>query len=882
MKIESQFKYYFLIVFLFIFNSLFSQIKLNIIVKDTLNNRLQSANIILKKHESNKIVAFGVSNENGEFILDVEKNTNYLLKISFLGYKTLEVKIDNNNQKETLEIVLKVNKNELNEVIVKAKSNAIKQKGDTITYRVESFMNGTEETLKDIIKKLPGLSINDNGKITSNGKEVDKLLVDGEEFFDNQHQLATENLSSNMIKNVELLKNYKSFNKLVDNEKTGLTAVNINIKEEFKNKIVGNIDLSSGYRNNYKVHSSLFSFNKKTKISFISDVNNTGQLAISLDDYFSLTKNEEIKVESGENSVFFTNPEDIPNFLSSGNNVEKRKIYFNGINLVYNVSKKTKTYIYSITNLAQEDKNEIATQKIFSETNNIENIEKRELFEKSLFTHTKIETVIKPNNKTIYRILNSIDFSNFSNDNITENLINLENNIYNSSNKDIKSSFSNIFEFSKKINQNKNIKATVFLNNEKKSNEKNIYSNVPFLNLNFKNDFYINQFKNKKNQNFGFNTIYNLKIKKNSLKIYSNLNSLKESFYNQVENFSNFDNYIKLNTFDSSIGFDFTYRPFGKFIYTFGINQLYTSKNYFEKSFSKLYFLPKSIIKFNLNQKNSMQISYTYSNKFPTAESLIPNKIILDYRNTISNQNINFDNLLPSNQININYSNFDFPRFFFTSNLSFNFINQSITSNTYNTSIINEKYNILSPKSKNFTGMIFLEKTFLNLPYSISNSISISDSKKIIFISNEMNDYNTKSFDIYFKIFSRYKKFPINFETGFVYVRNNFQTDIQKSYLINKQFLININGKITDKMFFEINTNSNFQKTNSNKQSILNINPKIRYKINSNFNLSLIGNNILNIENPYQITNNSSEYFFEEKKFNSLPGYVIIEIKYKI
>jgi hypothetical protein len=77
-------------------------------------------------------------------------------------------------------------------VIIKNEASGMTETGDTLRYRIEKFMNGTEETLKDVIKKLPGLDIDSQGKIKANGKEVTTLLIDGQEFFINQHKIATE------------------------------------------------------------------------------------------------------------------------------------------------------------------------------------------------------------------------------------------------------------------------------------------------------------------------------------------------------------------------------------------------------------------------------------------------------------------------------------------------------------------------------------------------------------------------------------------------------------------------------------------------------------------------------------------------------------------
>ena len=144
-----------IILFLIIifFNNSYSQNKLSIIVKDSLNQPLETVNVQVIHIKSNKIVAFGVTDQNGVYLTEVKETSFYKIKTSYIGFEPIykEFELISN---QTFEIIMKENNNYLKEVVIKANSSGMKQKGDTLTYSVEKFMNGTEETLKDIIKKL--------------------------------------------------------------------------------------------------------------------------------------------------------------------------------------------------------------------------------------------------------------------------------------------------------------------------------------------------------------------------------------------------------------------------------------------------------------------------------------------------------------------------------------------------------------------------------------------------------------------------------------------------------------------------------------------------------------------------------------------------------
>uniref|UniRef100_UPI0040477B73 carboxypeptidase-like regulatory domain-containing protein n=1 Tax=Flavobacterium sp. TaxID=239 RepID=UPI0040477B73 len=316
-------------------------------VVDINNNPISNATIQIKNANEENTLLFTTSNSVGEF--EVTKKViaeNAVLKISFIGYKTYkkEFKVSAENI-DFGTIVLTENIEELKEVIVKAEASGISQSGDTTFYKIEKFLNGTEENLKDVIEKIPGLNINDKGKITANGKTIDNLLIDGEDLYKNQHQLATENLPSKIINSVELIQNYFGFENLNTEQKTGKTALNIKIKEDYKNKFTGFIEAGKGLDNQYRIKNSIFNFNKKIKFSTITNFNNIAENPISIDDYFDLT---EEKSEASESAVTFSNLNEVPSFLTSNDRVSSKKNNFNSISLIYNFNKKSKLDFYSI------------------------------------------------------------------------------------------------------------------------------------------------------------------------------------------------------------------------------------------------------------------------------------------------------------------------------------------------------------------------------------------------------------------------------------------------------------------------------------------------------------------------------------------------------
>ena len=109
-------------------------------------------------------------------------------------------------------------------------------KGDTLVYNADSYTNGSERKLEDIIDKLPGVEINENGQIEVEGKVVNKLMVNGKDFFDGDTKVATKNIPSNAVDKIQILKNYSEVGQLssVRNNQDNV-AINIKLKEGKEN-----------------------------------------------------------------------------------------------------------------------------------------------------------------------------------------------------------------------------------------------------------------------------------------------------------------------------------------------------------------------------------------------------------------------------------------------------------------------------------------------------------------------------------------------------------------------------------------------------------------------------------------------------------------------
>lgn len=311
------------ILFLLIISNSFGQITLQGIVKDTLNNPLDLANIIAVNQTTKVLESYGITDGKGKFSLKLSKNKSYKIQISYIGMKTYEeilaVKEANINKDFTLQP-----DNSLDEVEITYEM-PVTIKGDTLIYNADSFKNGTERKLEDVLEKLPGVEINEEGQIEVEGKVVNKLMVNGKDFFDGDTKLATKNIPSKAVDKIQVLRNYAEVGQLrsVQNNQDNV-ALNIKLKKGKENFWFGDVTVGGGRSPDeslYVLQPKLFYYSPKYSINFIGDINNVGEVAINRRDirgfgggFRSPSRSSGTNINLGDNSL---------NFLTSQNNALK-------------------------------------------------------------------------------------------------------------------------------------------------------------------------------------------------------------------------------------------------------------------------------------------------------------------------------------------------------------------------------------------------------------------------------------------------------------------------------------------------------------------------------------------------------------------------------
>lgn len=861
----------FLLFYLLIPTDSFSQNKVSgIVISDNIDT-LSYSTISAYNENETKLVSYAISDASGKYSLEIGNGT-YTFLVSHLGYKPFSIK-KKILKDEIIDFKLIEDATSLDEIIVKAKSLDATTQNDTIRYNLKQLATGNEENLKDLINKLPGLEIDENGKIKAHGKKIDKLLIDGKEFFGDQHQLATENINSEMINGISLIENYNAFSDIYNQNKSEKTALNIEIGDNYRGNIKGNVSVGGGYEKRYELNSNLYSFRKNTNLFFIANSNNIGKQTFTFEDYISFQGGIQKLLGGNLNTSTFSS-KDLPSYLFQNDNVESKNEQFSALNFSFNPSNNFRLNSYFIFDRISVNNKLFATKTYIANPQNII-LKIDNTKDNILLVHNSFINATYKLNKSIFEYIfsfspqkidqTSIDKFNLRNfDTITEN------NIY---------SLNQALSYKLKI-KNYYFTSTIYHHIRSKNEELNIVSNSNFLGLKFQNNNYFAlQDINNLNNKLELSTSISKKIRKKSfIEINYNLSKNLESFKTQIYNNSLINN-INLDILESLVGLRF-YNNMKSFInYNLGSNLSLIKSNGLEKHS----FLPFAGIKLNFKKSHSLNISYKRTLELPQATNILEESYIQNFNTLINNENIVSNAIAKYDNFNLNYYIHDLfsgTLLVLVGNLIFG---KDITvTNTLNyiDYVINNYF--LGDKDKSINAHLLIDKRLGKIPFTIRLKNIFFLIEKNNFINGSKNKFSSNSLSHNINISSNFRKSLYNFEIGYERKKNNIvnkDINIENRVLLNTPYfnlLVNYN-----KLNLTINNSIEFYTSSTTSQKFFNLSPTLNLKINNKSTFYIEGNNLLNMNKNFIIQNNMYENYFEEKTVSVLGGFIITGLKYK-
>ena len=794
-----------------------AQLIINGIIKDSVTNLpIYGATISLSKND--KVLSYTISDGYGNFIIKMESFIENLnLNFTHIGYAKKIISFDKN--KKELQISLISQKILLPDVIVSAQP--ITKQGDTITYKVDKFLNKNDRVIGDLIKRLPGIIVAPNGLITYNGKAISNCYIEGLDLLEGKYNLANNNITVDAVDKVQVLENNQPIKILDSNSTATSPALNIKLKKNAINKLYKNVEITTGIDTTFLLgfNSSIMKFAKNNQFLGGVRLNNYGEnYSNDIENHYTIDNLDAIKYNTREEPFLNLTKPHIPLLKNVFNTFSKTNFtYFNGLKLL-SPTRQVKYSLDFYNNNQTDFYNKLTIYKI--PNNNINIVENQ-------ITNC-IEKIIRANvkytiNKATLYVSNKFDFylASKNDTNSIEGFFKI--------NQNLESRNINLFNdlmFYKKKN------ATFFQLNSYTS-----FNSTP-SNLIIKPGIYIDLYNNsipyeKLNQNARTNKLNlsnTLSFKKNfwgltnkyllSLNYeYYSLTSFGNTYSNNINKpfTDSFKNMLKSNMifteFSNSVAYNKKRLKMSAILPIVLGKVFVTNINLLNKN-SFAFFNPTLHINYKVSQFFDFNLVTSVENEIEQISTNAIGIIATSYRNVLSGENLIPKNKSKSISIALNYRDIK--------KAIFGYINGYITSSTSN---------------------INLTQQFIGLT-QINKYIPFNNNLNTFFINSNISKYYT---DI---------KLSTSINTSVTY--NNMQI------LINEK-KSKVRNQITA-VGLSINTRAIKNMFNDNSTQLNSVNTKIQgqsstipfYQINSKLTLSKNFKKVFSIKGVVNYFNNKS------------------------
>lgn len=884
----------FLLLFFFIPLLSFSQ-TLTGFVQDSIGNPLQNANVIAKPLVENAGLKFSIADHLGRYKLELEKDTPYEVKVSYLGFKEEVLQLPANFTIREHIFKLKETGQELKEIVINYDYQPVIVKKDTLIYDVKAFANGNERKMKEVLEKMPGVEVSKDGSVTVQGKKVTKMLVEGKSFFGGGTKLAVENIPADALDKVEVIDNFNEVGFLKQVSDSEDLAMNVKLKEDKKKFIFGDVEVGAEVANDngfYLGHTGLFYYAPKTNVSYIGDINNIGKRTFSFEDMMRFQGGVSSFI-SGRKSL--TN---LYNFASNNTDVVENKSQFSALNFRQEINSKLDVEGFGIfsklfTASFSESQNEYLQNSAFTfeeKTSTTQN--------KALLGIGNVKLNFSPTNQSKW--FYNGQFQTSSND-ITNQILSVrdgdQNNFQNIQNAD-NSQWKQFLEWHKQF-KNKNHTTTFVVNHSFENNKpQNTWlTDTEFLAglIPLQNDSEYNIQQVKKVKSNSVDALFkHYWILNNYNHLYTNvgnnfgttqLNISEKQFLTDgsVNDFAanGFGNDLDYVLNDFYVGFEYKFK-IGKWInkpaiYTH-FYHLKTKQIASDYSLDRTYFEPQFNSEYEFNQSESLKFNYKLSNDFPDATRLLERYTLQSYNSVYKGNTLLKNERFHSASLRYTKSSM-YRGLMLFANASFNKKIRTIRNvieldgiNQFSTPILTD-----NPET-NWRVNTNISKKIYRFRLQFTTNLSWFNYIQTLNGITTSNDRNNQSFGLTLRTAT--KKWPsasIGYKKDFSQfsglTKSNFKND-RISFDVDIDFLKNFNFK-TD---YEVTFNQN-SSNQTNRFAIANAFLSYQKK-NNPFRFELSAQNYLN--NGTKINNSFSDFLISNNTTYILPRIVMLSISYKL
>jgi len=864
-------------------------------VSDSLQKPLQYANILAVPVADNIDVTFAITNQDGNYKLQLEKNQTYTVTTSYLGFlpNVEDVNLDKDTSNN---IILKENLDQLDEVTITYTPPMVVKK-DTIVYLTDKFVTGEERKLKDVLKKLPGVDVDRSGNVTVNGTKVTKVLVENKTFFTGDSKLAVNNIPADAVDKVEVLDNYNDVAMLKGLQDSDDMALNIKLKEDKKKFMFGDIEAGAGIKDRYVVHPSIFYYSPKTNVNVIGDLNNTGVKSFTIKDYLEFEGGIG-KLLSDAGNYFKLYRSDFAQFLDN-QDYKSSTNQFGAFNIRQSINQVTDLSAYAIVN---NEKNTTASNTINTYQNIDQPFTEQRFANNALdnfFTIGKVTLEYKPTIKEDLNINTVIKVTNNKGLGVINTINPSQDNTISTTNNVTGLNLKQNFSYSRKLSKNHTATLQSIYNFKNDQPITNWLTNQQILQglipLQIDVNYNIQQTKTVKTNSV--NTILkDYWVLNNFNHLYTSLgvNAAFNSFNTQdlqqlsdgtINNFetAGFNNQLHYNLMDTYLGLEYkfqigiaTFKPAAYLhFYNWQANQLSN-----RISNSKTVLLPQFTSNIEFSNSEKIDFKYKLNATFPTVNR-IANNFVLSNFNSVFKGDANLSNTL-YHTASLSYRRFSL----------FRGLNYSLIT-TYNKRVKSIKNTIQLQGIEQFSTPIMFDqpeqalsvsgrvsKNIKKLKLKFNSRWSYNDYYQIVNLNTSLN--SSKNFNNTISLETNFKNHP-NIEVGYKHATSNYKSRGNLTQFLNTSFFTNLEYDFLNDFIFKadysLDTFNN--KTTNNTNQFDMANASLFYQTeDSPWGFEVSASNIFDVK--FRQTNNFSNFLIQDSKTFVLPRIIMFKVIYKL
>lgn len=249
---------------------------------------IEFVSVVLLQQKDSTFVNYTITDIKGYFKIPDVPNSSLIVQFSYMGYITQSKNIDFKNEAVDFKTITFIeNLNALNEVTISVVV-PIQIKKDTIAFNASSFKVNPDDNLESLLKKLPGLEIESDGKVVAQGNEVTKIFVDGKEFFGGDPAIVLKNLSADAISKIEVIDKKSDVAELtgVDDGNKEI-VINFTLKKSKKKQGFGKVSAGMGLDSRYFSNLNYNKFTPKNQFSVIGKFNNINVTGSNIQDFIA-------------------------------------------------------------------------------------------------------------------------------------------------------------------------------------------------------------------------------------------------------------------------------------------------------------------------------------------------------------------------------------------------------------------------------------------------------------------------------------------------------------------------------------------------------------------------------------------------------------------